>query len=161
MKIFVAKCLTQLAFLGFPILAFSQCKINSLPSLRFAGTGITLSSDSKAILTTVAEQLRANPTCHVAVTGYSVMSKMGQQTGWDRVNVVINYLVERGGIGQDRFIFIYGQPNGDPATVDLIPTEDSGPSIVPPPHPNLIKLHEKEDWQKPKPAKPVKNPKKV
>jgi len=57
---------------------------------------------------------------------------------WDRVNAIINYLVDKEGIGADRFVFKYGQEGGDCNTVDLQDgTGDEGPTTVPAPHPNL------------------------
>ncbi|MFN5762284.1 MAG: hypothetical protein ACK44U_09405, partial [Sphingobacteriales bacterium] len=58
---------------------------------------------------------------------------------WDRVNAVINFLVEKQGISSDRFIWKYGQSEGDQNTVDLRGAEqgEDGPNTVPAPHPNL------------------------
>jgi outer membrane protein OmpA-like peptidoglycan-associated protein len=82
-----------------------------------------------------AQQLNANPNCHVKVVGYSAeTSKQSQQLSWDRVNAVIKYLVEKQGISESRIIFSYGM-SGDANTVDLQPTTDSGPNTVPAPHP--------------------------
>ena len=70
--------------------------------------------------------------------GYCASSKSEQQLSWDRVNAVINYLVEKEGISADRFIFKYGQEGGDCNTVDLRDgTQEEGPNTVPAPHPNL------------------------
>jgi OmpA-OmpF porin, OOP family len=57
------------------------------------------------------------------------------------VNAVINHMVDKQGISADRFIFRYGQTEGDPNTVDLRPASagDEGPNTVPAPHPNLRK----------------------
>ena len=46
------------------------------------------------------------------------------------------YLVEKQGISQDRFIFSYGE-EGEANTVDLSSTREDGPNTVPAPHPNL------------------------
>ena len=90
------------------------------------------------MLAGVAEQLRNNPNCKVAVVGYGESSKTAQQLSWDRVNSVINHLVEKEGISQDRFIFKYGEGGGDVNTVDLRDgSNDQGPNTVPAPHPNL------------------------
>ena len=84
-----------------------------------AGKTVTLSNDAKAMLSTVAHDLRNNPECRVVVIGYCASSKSEQQLSWDRVNAVINYLVEKEGISADRFIFKYGQEGGDCNTVDM------------------------------------------
>ena len=65
-------------------------------------------------------------------------NKSMQQLSWDRVNSIINYLVEKEGISSDRFIFKYGEAGGDVNTVDLRDSQnEEGPNTVPAPHPNL------------------------
>ena len=114
------------------------CNIGDLPSITFAGRSVTLSNDARALLASVAQKLRDNPTCKIAVVGYCSSSKSEQQLSWDRVNAVINHLVEKEGIGADRFVFKYGQEGGDCNTVDLRDgTNEEGPTTVPAPHPNL------------------------
>jgi outer membrane protein OmpA-like peptidoglycan-associated protein len=117
-----------------------KCTIGDLPSITFKNRSVTLSKDAKALLAGAAERLRNNPTCKIAVVGYGESSKSAQQLSWDRVNAVINYLVEKEGIASDRFIFNYGQSGGDESTVDLKDgTGTEGPNTVPAPHPNLRK----------------------
>jgi len=115
-----------------------KCNIGNLPSITFKGRQVTLSKDAQALLASAAEQLRNNPNCKIAVIGYGESSKAAQQLSWDRVNAVINYLVEKEGVSSDRFIFRYGQSGGDENTVDLRDgTGEEGPNTVPAPHPNL------------------------
>ena len=117
-----------------------KCNIGDLPSITFKGRSVTVSRDAKALLASTAEKMRNNPDCKVAVVGYGESSKANQQLSWDRVNAVINYLVEKEGIGSDRFIFRYGQGGGEENTVDLKDgTGEEGPNTVPAPHPNLRK----------------------
>ena len=117
-----------------------RCSIGDLPSIPFKGRTVTLSKDAKALLTSVAEKMRNNPNCKVAVVGYGESSKAAQQLSWDRVNEVIKYLVEKEGVSADRFIFRYGQTGGDENTIDLKDgTGEEGPNTVPAPHPNLRK----------------------
>jgi len=118
-----------------------KCSIGDLPSITFKGRTVTLSKDAKALLASVAEKMRNNPNCKVAVIGYGESSKAAQQLSWDRVNEVIKYLVEKEGVSQDRFIFKYGQSGaGDENTIDLKDgTGEEGPNTVAPPHPNLMK----------------------
>jgi len=114
------------------------CNIGNLPSLQFKSRSVTLTNDHKALLAGVAQKMRDNPACKVAVVGYCASSKAEQQLSWDRVNAIINYLVEKEGIGADRFIFEYGQEGGDCNTVDIQDgTGREGPTTVPAPHPNL------------------------
>jgi outer membrane protein OmpA-like peptidoglycan-associated protein len=114
------------------------CGIGDLPSVSFTGRSVALNNDARAVLTSVAEKLRNSPNCKVAVVGYGESSKSAQQLSWDRVNSVINHLVEKEGISSDRFIFKYGEVGGDVNTVDLRDaTSEEGPNTVPAPHPNL------------------------
>jgi outer membrane protein OmpA-like peptidoglycan-associated protein len=118
----------------------ARCFIGDLPSIVFKGRSVTLSKDGKALASTIAEKMRNNPGCKVAVIGYGESSKSAQQLSWDRVNEVIKYLVEKEGISSDRFIFRYGQTGGDENTIDIKDgTGEEGPNTVPAPHPNLRK----------------------
>ena len=116
------------------------CGIGDLPSVSFTGRSVSLSKDAQAVLAGVAAKMKQNAACKVAVYGYGESSKAAQQLSWDRVNAVIKYLVEKEGISEDRFIFKYGQGEGDDNTVDLKDgTGEEGPNTVPAPHPNLRK----------------------
>ena len=118
----------------------SKCNIGDLPSINFKGRTVVLSKENQALLASTAEKLRNSTGCKVAVIGYGESSKAAQQLSWDRVNAVINYLVEKEGIPSDRFIFRYGQSGGEENTVDLKDgTGEEGPNTVPAPHPNLRK----------------------
>jgi outer membrane protein OmpA-like peptidoglycan-associated protein len=115
-------------------------QLGSLPSVTFTGRGFTLSNDAKGLLASVAARLRNSPECKVVVTGYCASSKAEQQRSWDRVNAIINYLVEKEGISSDRFFWQYGQQGGDCNTVDIRAATDADmslPTTVPAPHPNL------------------------
>ena len=117
---------------------FSRCNIGDLPSITFRGNSVTLTNDARALLASVAQKIRDNSACKIAVIGYCASSKSQQQLSWDRVNAVINHLVDREGISADRFIWKYGQEGGDCNTIDLRDgTGEEGPSTVPAPHPNL------------------------
>jgi OOP family OmpA-OmpF porin len=113
-----------------------NCGLNNLPSIQFRPGKATLTSDAVALLARVAGQVKGAPACRIRVVGHGASDKSAQQLSWDRVNSVIRYLVERQGIAQDRFIFSYGE-EGDPNSVDLIATKETGPNTVPAPHPNL------------------------
>jgi outer membrane protein OmpA-like peptidoglycan-associated protein/opacity protein-like surface antigen len=118
-----------------PLPPANECNIGSLPSVQFASGRSSLSSSSTAILDAAASQIKANPNCKICVVGYGGSSKREQQLSWDRVNSVINYMVEKQGISRDRFVFKYGEA-GDANTVDLQDcTGESGPNMVPAPHP--------------------------
>lgn len=114
------------------------CNIGDLPSITFRGNTVMLTNDARALLASVAQKIRDNASCKIAVIGYCASSKSQQQLSWDRVNAVINHLVDREGISADRFIWKYGQEGGDCNTIDLRDgTGEEGPSTVPAPHPNL------------------------
>ncbi|MBA2745470.1 MAG: OmpA family protein [Flavisolibacter sp.] len=93
--------------------------LGALPSVTYTGNTITLTNDARGLLASVAARMRQNPECNVVVTGYCASSKPQQQRSYDRVNAIINYLVEREGISADRFFWNYGQEGGDCNTVDL------------------------------------------
>ena len=126
-----------------PVIVESDCaaKLGSLPSVTFTGKTVTVSNDAKSLLASVASRMRNNSECKVVVVGYCSSDKREQQLSWDRVNAVINYMVEKEGISADRFIFQYGQDGGDCNTVDLraAASGEEGPNTVPAPHPNLRK----------------------
>jgi OOP family OmpA-OmpF porin len=116
----------------------NECTIGSLPSVEIK-SGIKLSKDAQSILDAAASQIKANPNCKIAVVGHGAASKRAQQLSWDRVEAVINYLVEKQGISRDRFVFKYGE-EGDANTVDLRDaTGEDGPNMVPAPHPQYRK----------------------
>jgi len=115
--------------------------LGDLPTLSFKSGSSKLDYDAKAALATVASKMRNSPGCRVVVVGYCSSDKRKQQLSWDRVNAVINYMVDKEGISQDRFVFVSGQDNENCDNVDLqVAAEgDDRPSRVDPPHPNLMK----------------------
>ncbi len=115
-----------------------SCGLSNLPTIQFRSGRATLSKDAMSLLSGVASQVKSNPDCKVRVIGHGASDKRAQQLSWDRVNTVIRYLVEKQGISEDRFIFSYGE-EGDPNSVDMMGTTESGPNNVPAPHPNLKK----------------------
>ena len=115
-----------------------KCDLGSLPSIQFKGNTNTLSKASQASLASVAQQLQNSPDCKVKVTGHGASDKRAQQRSWDRVNAVIQYMVNQQGISESRFIFIYGT-DGDANVVDLEGTVDEGPNAAPAPHPQYQK----------------------
>jgi len=117
----------------------SACAITSLPSVQFKSGSLGLNSTSTAVLASVAQQMNANPTCNVKVTGYyKGTDKRSMQLGWDRVNTVIKYLVEKQGISESRLIFSLSD-GGDPNTVDLLGTTEQGPNTIQAPFPQYQK----------------------
>lgn len=112
-----------------------KCNLASLPSVMFKAGSAKLSKDAISILAGAAQQINANPTCNVKVVGYAAdANKRSQQLSYDRVNTVIKYLVEKGGVSEGRIIFSY-ENQGASNTVDLQPTTETGPNTVPAPFP--------------------------
>lgn len=107
-------------------------------SVMFSGGSRSLSSSAQNQLNTLANSMRSNPNCNVVVMGNGSSSKVAQQRSWDRVNAVINYMVDRNGIDRGRFIFQYGL-GGNANAVDYRSAGEgeTGPSNTPPPFPNL------------------------
>jgi OOP family OmpA-OmpF porin len=98
-----------------------NCSSLILPSVSFKGAAVKISSDFEAVLASVANTLRQNPTCNVLVTGHA--GAKGKKGGVDlssrRVDAVIDYLADKQGI--DRGRFIKQNTPGDANTVDLAP----------------------------------------
>lgn len=98
-----------------------SCASLVLPSVAFKGSSTKVSSDNEAILSSVANTLRQNPSCNVLVTGHA--GAKGKKGGVDlssrRVDAVIDYLAEKQGI--DRGRFIKQNTPGESSTVDLAP----------------------------------------
>lgn len=113
--------------------------LGALPSVTFAKNSVKLSDDAKRLLAVVADRMRNAPGCNVVVTGYCASNKVEQQRSWDRVNAIINYLIEKEGVSGDRLIFKYGEEGGDCDTVDIRGANpgEEGPNTVPAPHPQL------------------------
>jgi OmpA-OmpF porin, OOP family len=109
-------------------------------NVSFASGTAKLSSAAMGQLTGLASAMRANPNCKVVVIGCGNGSKVEQQRSWDRVNSVINYMVDKQSIDRERFIFQYGT-SCDANSVEYRSAAqgEEGPSNLPPPHPNLRK----------------------
>jgi outer membrane protein OmpA-like peptidoglycan-associated protein len=84
-------------------------------SISFGAGSAKLSSGAMSQLNSLANSLRSNPNCKAVINGNGNGSKIEQQRSWDRVNSVINYMVDKQGIDRDRFIFQYGT-GGDALT---------------------------------------------
>jgi hypothetical protein len=107
-------------------------------AIKFDKNSIKLNGVANANLAALAVAMRNSPNCKTVIIGNGSGSKMEQQRSWDRVNAIINYMVDNQSIDRERFIFQYGN-SGD---IDLVEyrsanNEESGPSNTPPPFPNL------------------------
>ena len=139
----IGKCPCDTTCIGRAVPMTQQCSqlLGALPSVGFAKNSVKLSDDAKRLLAVVADRMRNSPGCNVVVTGYCAGNKLEQQRSWDRVNAIINYLIEKEGVSGDRLIFKYGEEGGDCDTVDIRAANEGeeGPNTVPAPHPNLRK----------------------
>ena len=139
----IGKCPCDTTCAGKAVASQPSCSqlLGALPSVGFAKNSVKLSDDAKRLLAVVADRMRNSPGCNVVVTGYCAGNKVEQQRSWDRVNAIINYLIEKEGVSGDRLIFKYGEEGGDCDTVDIRAANEGeeGPNTVPAPHPNLRK----------------------
>ncbi len=89
------------------------------PSVTFKGNGTSLTNDAKALLSTAAAKLKANPNCTITVNGYPEASKASQAVAQKRLDVIRNYLVETEGISTDRISTNAEVGGGDKNTLDI------------------------------------------
>ncbi len=89
------------------------------PSVSFKGSTATLSNDAKAMLSTVASKLKANPNCTITINGYPEASKASQAVCQKRLDAIKMYLVETAGISADRVSTNCEVGGGDKNTVDV------------------------------------------
>jgi outer membrane protein OmpA-like peptidoglycan-associated protein/opacity protein-like surface antigen len=96
-----------------------KCHMLNLPSISFKGNRRSLSSDAKAMLATVAAQLRNNAACSIIITGYPAASKASQALCNSRAQAVQAYLIEKEGISTDRITTNCEVGGGDVNTIDI------------------------------------------
>jgi outer membrane protein OmpA-like peptidoglycan-associated protein len=131
-------CDSALKYMNGIVPHTGNSNMDPLPGIYFKGRSVKPDNTAKSMLQHIGQLIRNNPERRIKVTGYGASSKSAQQLSWERVNAVINYLVEREGINPDRFIFIYGETGGEMNTVDLEDANgERGASHVPPPYPQL------------------------
>ncbi|MEO6831062.1 MAG: hypothetical protein ABI378_02395 [Chitinophagaceae bacterium] len=108
-------------------------------TLSYSGQEYALSRGMKLQLDKLKGQMLANPDCKVIVAGNAGGSKVSQQSSWDRVNTVIEYMSDQNNIARDRFIFVYdGSIAPENSVLFRAATNgEDGPSSVAPPHPDL------------------------
>jgi len=107
-------------------------------TLLFTNNAKKITTAMEAQLATIAAKMQANPKCKVVILGGGAGSKTTEQHAWEHVNTVIEFMSETHNISRDRFIFKYGEA-GDADIVTYRPAngDESGPSNVPPPHPEI------------------------
>ena len=89
------------------------------PSISFKGNASTLAADTKALLSSVASKLKANPNCNITLNGYPEASKASQAVSQKRLDAVKLYLVQKEGISAERISTNNEIGGGDKNTVDI------------------------------------------
>ena len=89
------------------------------PSLSFKGNVVSLTSDNKAMLASVATKMKAGPDCNITITGYPETSKASQAACQKRLDAIKKVLVEKEGISSDRITTNCEVGGGDKNTVDV------------------------------------------
>ena len=89
------------------------------PSLSFKGNVVSLTSDNKAMLASVATKMKAGPDCNITITGYPETSKASQAACQKRLDAIKKQLVEKEGISSDRITTNCEVGGGDKNTVDV------------------------------------------
>ncbi len=98
------------------LVAIKECPTD-YPSLTMKG--VSLSADNKAMLATVANQLKEKPTCTITITAYPKADKRQQALADKKLEAVKNYLVETLGISADRIATDKLIDGGDANTIDI------------------------------------------
>jgi len=98
--------------------AAKVCNLN-LPSISFRGNRSTLTNDAKAMLASVASQMKNSANCSIVVTGYPAATKASQSMCNRRTEMIKKYLTETEGISADRIDVSCEVGGGDVNTVDL------------------------------------------
>ncbi len=96
----------------------NNCPTN-YPSLTFSGNTSSLSTDIRAMLATVASQMKSNPNCNITITGYPEASKTAQAVCNRRLEAIQNYLVQSQGISAGRISTDCVVDGGAKNTVDI------------------------------------------
>jgi opacity protein-like surface antigen len=96
-----------------------KCHMLNFPSISFKGNRKALTSDAKAMLATVASQLKNNAGCSIIITGYPAASKASQALCNNRAQAIKAYLTEKEGISSDRIDTNCEVGGGDVNTVDI------------------------------------------
>jgi opacity protein-like surface antigen/outer membrane protein OmpA-like peptidoglycan-associated protein len=99
--------------------AMNACNLN-LPSITFRANRTSLSSDAKAMLATVASQMKSSANCKIVITGYPAASKASQANCNKRLQEIQSYLTETEGISADRIQTNCQVGGGDVNTVDIL-----------------------------------------
>jgi outer membrane protein OmpA-like peptidoglycan-associated protein len=97
----------------------NACNLN-LPSISFRANRTSLTSDAKAMLASVASQMKSSANCNIVITGYPAASKASQANCNKRLQAIQSYLTETEGISADRIQTNCQVGGGDVNTVDIL-----------------------------------------
>src|SRR5688572_1822107 len=114
----VGKCPEPECCKNPPVPAAAACPCD-YPSLSFTGNSLTINSDGRAMLATVASKMKASPDCAITINGYPEASKASQAVCQRRLDAAKKYLVETQGISADRITTNCTVGGGDKNTVDI------------------------------------------
>lgn len=101
----------------------NACPVDYFQSIHFINGRPLLTDSAVKALVYNTEKLKASPLCGIKVVGYYADSanKNARQLDWDRVNMVINYLVDKQHLPLNSIVFSY-ENTGPANTMDFFPT---------------------------------------
>lgn len=101
----------------------NACPVDYIQSIHFINGKPLLTDTALKALAYTADKLKASPFCGIRVAGYYADSsnKDARQLDWDRVNMVINYLVDKQHLPLNNIVFSY-ENTGPANTMDFFPT---------------------------------------
>ena len=131
--------MTLILIIGYCLIQFNSISQDAPPifSVRFSGTKTKLSKPAIVTVDSIAMSMRKQPDWNYVVSSYTVCDPRKSAATWDRVNNIVNRLVDKYGIGAERFIFAYNDSD-EWSEITFRPTHDSIDPAAPP-HPNLRK----------------------
>jgi hypothetical protein len=99
------------------------CPIDYLSSITFDVGSIKLNDEAKYTLQDAAARVKANGLCGIKVVGYypDGATQKGRQLNWDRLNTVVNYLIDKQHVAVANILFNYDE-QGSANTLDLYPS---------------------------------------
>ena len=101
------------------MVAANACNLSNLPSITFKNRSTVLTKDAKAMLSSVASELKNSPNCSITVAAYPAASKASQALCNKRLDAIKMYLTEKEGISVDRITTNCEVGGGDINTVDI------------------------------------------
>ena len=113
-------------------------------AVRFYGTQTKLSKQASETVDSIAMTMRRQTDWNYVISSYTVCDPRKSAATWDRVHNIVTGLVDKYGIGAERFIFAYDDDPDDYNEITFRPTRESI-DLAAPPHPNLRKKTKEPD----------------